>query len=533
MTHVNRIFIERDGSPLFVLGAQSRNSSGYNDAESDAAFRAVKALHGNTLEIPVYWGQVEPEEGRFDFTAVDALIASARRHGLRLVLLWFATWKNGDMDYAPDWVKRAPERFKRVVSPTGWAIWVLSSHCRANWEADRRAYVTLCQHLKDHDQDQRTVIAVQIENEPGILGSDRDYGPEGQADYEAPVPDALIAILQAAVQGPVYDLWQATGAHAAGNWSEVFGQAGGELMTAWSIATYIDGLAEAGKAAYDLPMYVNVWLGENGWAIPGESYPSGGPVSKVLDIYKTFTPHVDLIAPDIYIADSRGYEAILATYARDDNALFVPESAPGRSNAWLLFRALADYNAIGYAFFAVEHIFDADGAIHPDLQPIVDSMRCTSAAIPLLLKYQGTDQIHAVVQEEDLAAQRMKLEGYTGMAEFHSGLRDFAASDWRHLRSGATRGRGLVFQAARHEFYVVGAGFRLALRPDEAPERALDPTLTNHALLTRQAHYISVDEGHFDADGEFIVDRRRNGDEFDLGIWVSADTGVVRAVLCD
>ncbi len=159
------------------------------------------------------------------------------------------------------------------------------------------------------------MIAVQIENEPGILGSDRDYGPEGGADYEAPVPDALMETLKAAGRGALYDIWQAAGGHDAGSWGEVFGPSGGELMTAWSIATYIDGLAAAGKAAYDVPMYVNVWLGENGWAIPGESYPSGGAVSKVLDIYKAFTPHVDLIAPDIYIADSRGYEAILATYA--------------------------------------------------------------------------------------------------------------------------------------------------------------------------------------------------------------------------
>ncbi len=160
-------------------------------------------------------------------------------------------------------------------------------------------------------------------------------------------------------------------------------------------------------------------------------------------------------------------------------------------------------------------------------------MRCVAAAIPLLFKYQGTDRIHAVVQEENLGAQRMKLEGYTGLAEFQDASRDFSWGDWRHLRSEPTHGRGLIFQAARNEIYVVGAGFRLALRPDEAPERALDSTLANHALLTRQAHYISIDEGHFDADGEFVVDRRRNGDEVDHGIWVDADTGVVRALLCD
>jgi len=46
-------------------------------------------------------------------------------------------------------------------------------------------------------------------------------------------------------------------------------------------------------------MFINAWQsGQGWWPIPGESYPSGGAVIKVLDIYKWFTPHVDLIAPD-------------------------------------------------------------------------------------------------------------------------------------------------------------------------------------------------------------------------------------------
>ena len=144
---IKRIFTV-DGKPFFPLGGQARNSSGYNDAESETAFRAVKLIGGNTLEIPVYWDQVEPQEGAFDFASVDALLASARRHGLKLVLLWFGTWKNGDMDYAPAWVKTNPARFQRVISPTGKDCWVLSSHCAANLEADRSAFVALCDHLK-------------------------------------------------------------------------------------------------------------------------------------------------------------------------------------------------------------------------------------------------------------------------------------------------------------------------------------------------------------------------------------------------
>jgi hypothetical protein len=45
--------------------------------------------------------------------------------------------------------------------------------------------------------------------------------------------------------------------------------------------------------------------------------------------------------------------------------------------------------------------------------------------------------------------------------------------------------------------------------------------------------YVRVDEGHFDAEGAFVVDRRRNGDEIDGGVWAEPDTGVVRVVACE
>jgi beta-galactosidase GanA len=42
---------------------------------------------------PVYWELIEPEEGQFDFAFVEGLIEDARAHDMRLVLLWFGSWK--------------------------------------------------------------------------------------------------------------------------------------------------------------------------------------------------------------------------------------------------------------------------------------------------------------------------------------------------------------------------------------------------------------------------------------------------------
>jgi len=39
--------------------------------------------------------QIEARQGQFDFSFLDTLLAEAREHRVRLILLWFATWKNG------------------------------------------------------------------------------------------------------------------------------------------------------------------------------------------------------------------------------------------------------------------------------------------------------------------------------------------------------------------------------------------------------------------------------------------------------
>lgn len=525
MSVIQRVFTV-NGRPFFPIGGQAHNQSGQSADQSEKAFKAVQQLHGNTVLIPVYWHQVEPEEGRFEFSIVDALLAHARRYHMKLVLLWFATWKNGSMDYAPDWVKTAPQRFKRVISPTGQPVWVLSSHCRTNLEADQKAFTALCAYLKGVDSQEGTIIGLQIENEAGIIASDRDYSPEAQTLFDSLVPVELIHRLQTAGKGRLFDLWQEANGYEHGSWPEVFGPIAGEVFTAWSIAAYIDRLAEAGKAVYSIPMYVNVWLHQD-WELAGESYPSGGAVRNTLDIYKWFAPHLDLVAPDIYIGDSRTYEAICATYARSDNPFYVPESSCWGSNAWLMFRAIADYNAIGYHCFGIESILGEDGSIRPEAQLVVESFRCAAAVIPLLLQYQGTGRIHGVVQEENLGAQMLALEGYLGKVQF--GARPWGQRDDKIER----RGRGLVIQASLHEFYLVGDQYRLYIRRKLPSDGSVEPAQAATYFTLPQHHSVSVDEGHFDEQGVFVSDHRRNGDEISQGFWVEPGCGVLRVILCD
>ncbi|MGI6368926.1 MAG: DUF5597 domain-containing protein [Anaerolineae bacterium] len=533
MGTVRRVF-EVDGRPFFPLGGQAKNSSGYNRAEAETAFRAVQQLHGNTVEIPVYWEQIEPSEGAFCFDGVADLLALAAEYQMKLVLLWFASWKNGDMDYAPDWVKQDTQRFRRVINPLGVPIWGLSPYCAANREADAHAFRALMAYLRDHDTG-RAVIAIQVQNEPGTLWSDRDYSPEAEEVFQSPVPPALVRAIAERPSSPVHATWQACGAHESGNWPALFGAHAGEYLNAFTICQYIDSIAGEGKAVYDLPMYVNVWLAEQRFRLAGD-YPSGGAVSAVLDIWLTSMEHLDLVAPDIYLPYTSGFRQICANYARDGNPLFVPESGSMGPNAWQMMYAIGEFDAIGYACFGVEHILEADGSIKPAAQQAVESFRAVSEAIPLLLRYQGSGRVHAIVQEENQGEQYLDLDGWIGVATFGYGTAGYVGRDWRHSGSGPRRvldptlprGRGLLFQADDNTFYLVGAAYQLHLCPKDSWAAMTSYTGLRDFHLDRQGHWLSVDEGHFDEAGSFVVDRRRNGDEIDHGAWVEADVRVVR-----
>ena len=411
-------------------------------------------------------------------------------------------------------------------------VWVLSSHCQVNLEADKKAFVALCKHLKATDSEEHTVIALQIENEAGIMGSDRDYGPEAQAVFDSPVPTKLMSAMKAAGKGEVYDFWQQSGGKKSGTWLEIFGAEADELMTAWSLAIYMDEIAKAGKAAYAIPMFINACMMDGGWwPVPGESYPSGGPVHKVLDIYKWFTPNLDFIAPDNYQPDTRIHQVANANYVRADNPLFIIESDGGLN----MFRDIAEDNAIGY--FSMFELAQ-DGVVYPGLMRKVEIMRCVAAAIPLLLKYQGTGKIHAVLQsapaEQESAlygrvpAQQLDLDGYMGLIQF--------GEDWMPVpqTEQPQRGACLVIQASRKEFYLVGLNSRLLLRPKPSLSNKATRLLSSDMSHPSFCNYvISVEEGHFDENGEFVTDCRRNGDQLRGGIWVGPHDSVVRVIACD
>jgi beta-galactosidase GanA len=178
-----------DGAPFVVLGAQVNNGSNY-PAPLATAWAVLDRLYANTIEVPLAWQQIEPEEGRFVFSFVQHLLDEARKHDKRIVLLWFATWKNSGPAYTPDWVKLDNRRFPRMKRRDGQDHDVLSAHGEATLAADRRAFVKLMEYIRDHDA-QNTVILVQPENEVGSYRNPRDYSAAANRLFTQPIPPAL------------------------------------------------------------------------------------------------------------------------------------------------------------------------------------------------------------------------------------------------------------------------------------------------------------------------------------------------------
>ncbi|HEX8116666.1 MAG TPA: beta-galactosidase, partial [Pyrinomonadaceae bacterium] len=185
-----------DGKPFLVRGGELGNSSSSSLEYMRPVWPKLAALKLNTVVIPVYWELVEPAEGKFDFSLVDGLIRDARQHGLKLVPLWFATWKNSMSTYVPAWVKRDQKRFPRSQDGAGRGIEILSTFSLENTEADARAFAALMRHLREVDGREHTVIMVQVENEIGMIPEARDHSATADSLYARPVPPELLTYLQ-------------------------------------------------------------------------------------------------------------------------------------------------------------------------------------------------------------------------------------------------------------------------------------------------------------------------------------------------
>ncbi len=340
--HNDRYALLVDGAPFLMLGAQVNNSSAW-PASMPKVWPAMEFLHVNTVEAPVYWERLEPKPGEFSYAQVDMLLSEAREHHVRLVLLWFGTWKNGSGHYTPDWIKINNAKYPRVINQQVRNMDSLSPHFESTLNADKAAFAALMRHLKTADP-QHTVLMVQVENEAGTWGAVRDFSPTAQKLFAGQVPAKLVSAMK----------------KQPGTWAEVFGDQADEFFYAWSIATYIDQVTAAGKAEYPLPMYVNAALRDPLKSGTKVTWESGGPTDDVLAIWKAGAPHIDAIAPDIYLPEYEKYTKVLDLYSRPDNAMMVPETGNGSAYARYFFASLG-HGAIEWSPFGMDRTGYSNG----------------------------------------------------------------------------------------------------------------------------------------------------------------------------
>jgi len=485
-----------DGKPMVLLSGEVHNSSASSLPYMEPIWPRMAAMGLNALVVPVYWELVEPREGTFDFRLVDGLLAGARKQRLRLVLLWFGTWKNGESHYAPEWVKTDLARFPRAQTAPGCnsaTILCLSDEAR---DADARALAALMRHLRRVDGRRHTVVAVHVENETGLLGGSRDRSALGDRRFAGRVPAALMRFLarrRDALTDEFRRLWPDAGGRQAGTWTEVFGPAADEVFMAWHIGRYVDRVAEAGKREYPLPMYANTWLVGHDGQRPGE-YPSGGPVAGMLNVWQAAAPHIDWIAPDIYRND---FAATCRQYTQSGNPLMIPETHRDERAAANVFYAVGQHDAMCFAPFAID---DLDAS-----HPLAASYALLADLAPLVTAHQGTGRMVGLAQEGGEMVREFDLGGYHLRVQYA-----------RPVEPGRVPGCAIIIATGPDEFIVAGCGLTVRFS-------GLGPEAPN-------VNFLALDEGRF-VRGKWVPGRRLNGDESYPGVVLGSEPCVCRARL--
>ena len=479
-----------DGKPYLARSGELSNNGATSVAYMKPLWDKIVESKLNTVLAGVSWAQIEPEQGKFDFSVVDGIVLDAHSHGLHLVLLWFATWKNGTSSYPPDWLKKDFEKYPRAQLKDGKSIEVLSAFGDASRDADARAFAALMRHIKEIDGQQHTVIMIQVENEVGMESDTRDRSPVANQAYAGPAPKELMDYIvqhKDTLNPEFRQVWQAAGGKTSGTWEEVFGKgkATDEIFTAWTYARYVGKVAAAGKAEYALPMYMNAYT----YGFPKANDPapsSGSPMPEVFDVWRAGAPGIDIFSPD----NSRTYIVMSGKYTQSGNPLFIPEESPGAEGAARALYAFGHHDAIGYSRMSggVDRLTTPDN----DLGGAYDLI---AQLTPLIVEHQGNGTMSAVMLGPDDPPQKVQVGNYTLEAKFFGSGRVGPGGQQSETPPRA----GAIFIATGpDEYFVAGNGVTV--------------TFTPNTPGPPQAGLATVEEGTF-VDGHWVPGRRLAGDD--------------------
>jgi hypothetical protein len=489
------------GKPFLMLAGEVHNSSGSDIPHMERIMKDLNTNNLNSVLVSVSWEIIEPQDGIFNFTSVDELIRIARENDIKLCLLWFASWKNGLSPYAPLWVLSDTKRFIRVKDDQGNNTKTLTPLCNATRDADARAFSELLKHIAAVDSKENTIIFIQIENEVGVLHQTRDFSDEANKAFSSQVPAELIQYMlknKNTLEVELKTSWESNGSKTKGTWTEVFGQGDDAdlFFMAWHYCRYLNYIVEAGKKAYNIPMYANCWMcsPRPNPGKPGE-YPSGGPILSVLDIWKAGTASIDMLAPDIYGQD---FAVQVNNFHRHDNPLFIPETRAAEGPASFVF---AQHDAICFSPFGI----DNSGSTMAQEYALLDSI------MPVITKYQGSGKMsgfysggQAPTEQENNSREIQLNDDVKISISFSRGLRrpSAAATENSNNQLGGRQQEsacyGIFIQTGENEFIL--AGKNLSVTASSANPQKI--------VWLKDAR-----EGTYDENGQWKTIALHNGDE--------------------
>ncbi len=474
------------GEPFFAMSGEIHNSSASSlEFMEKEVWQRLEGMHLNSVIVPLYWELIEAQEGKYDFETVDGLICQARERGMHLIFLWFGLWKNGESMYVPGWMKKDTEKYFRAEKVNGEKMSVISPLCEAAVEKDAKAFAAVMAHIRELDEEESTVILMQVENEIGLLGTECDYSPEARESFAQPVPNEI-----AGEYG------------SSGTWKEVFGEDAEEFFMAYSFASAVERIASAGQREYPVPCYTNAWLKQYPW-YPG-SYPSGGPVREVHRIWKIAAPSLFTLAPDIYVP----YTAqVMDEYGYEGNPLFIPEIRKDSVTSSYCIYAFGKHHAIGYSPFGVEDLALAPEEIDRPPMEVMQALNIDPSAFditgsraylsrtyglleqlkPLYLKYRGTSHLQSYVKksETDFGCC-LRFEKY-----------DLAVA-YAPKMPAKPLAAGMIYELDQNRFLLFGMMSGFTFRAKAGKNAAVE--------------ILRLEEGHM-TDGEWKRERILNGDE--------------------